>query len=243
MSGKELATQAVALDRMVLPGMSPDLAHFAEGIFYARSDIQRFGPALGQITGALIGEALALLPVLPAAGIRHDALLQWLLPITGAVRNPPAPDELKLRIPAIGSACCELPSGVFCKGAQSDAMRQWVWWPAAADVYELVTKFSAKELGVLAAIRHIAKMRLPQDDPDWKRMNEARDRVIDRDRVRRMVEAFRADHSPPETPVRAGTQLTPEQIAEVRKRSGLYPHLAERVIKAVTEDRWDSEVV
>ena len=75
--------------------------------------------------------------------------------LAAAVRNPPG-DDMPAKISAIGQVCGDLPAWVFSLAAQTEAMRQWQWWPAAADVHALLVELSADDLATIAALRRVA---------------------------------------------------------------------------------------
>lgn len=86
----------------------------------------------------------------------HGMLVQWLLPICGAVRNPPTEEDFKRRVGALEIAAGSLPAFVFSPSTQRLGLSTWVFMPAVADLLALVSEAHGPALERLRAVRRIA---------------------------------------------------------------------------------------
>lgn len=86
----------------------------------------------------------------------HGMLVQWLLPIAAAVRNPPTEDDFKRRVGALEVGAASLPGFCFSPSTQRLGLATWVFMPAVADIIALVSEVHAPALERLRAVRRIA---------------------------------------------------------------------------------------
>lgn len=96
-------------------------------------------PDLGKYFAApaVVSEALAILPALEkaAAPTTKAQISRWLLPLGGAVGNPPVDDrDYRRRLLLIVQVSGDLPAIVFSAKSQTEALRQFDWWPSPAKV-------------------------------------------------------------------------------------------------------------
>jgi hypothetical protein len=205
-------------DLAVLPPFSAPLAAVVDRIADPHSPIDpwRF------VTQSVIAEARRAFIGLRTQPPTREALTTWLLPIAAAVRNPPG-DDLPAKISAVGQACGDLPGWTFSLGAQTEAMRRWQWWPAAADVHVLLVEYHAVALANLAALRRIATTTLPSNTAGA--LQRAAPSDAERQAVRAVIQQFVSERAVQPKPVVTSKPLTPAQLDAARRQSGLYPHL------------------
>lgn len=205
-------------DPWPLPALSSDLAGSVDRIAIPDPGMD---PWLW-ITDAQVTEAQRALAGAATGPASRSALITWLMPIAAAVRNPPGP-ELDAKIGAIAQACSDLPAWVWSGAAQSEAMRRWAWWPAAADVHELLTDVHGRALARLRALRRIASWRRAKKVEPTRSPRTPEEIAA----TAKLVEEWRAEVRAREEakPQLGAIFLTPAQLREARRASGLYPFL------------------
>lgn len=119
------------------PRMSGSLAYFVAGT-------TRIGDHITHVHGSPThldrAEAARLLPDMEhlCRPCEAGAINAWCRRLNPAVRNPQAANDLPLRIAAIASACADLPAAVWTSATCDQAMGEFQFWPAAADVRKLL---------------------------------------------------------------------------------------------------------
>lgn len=205
-------------DRALIPAMSIGLGTTVSRLVLYDGQLDPWQ----YLSNEIIEEAKRVFTKIRTTPPTREALTTWLLPIAAAVRNPPG-DDMPAKISAIGQVCGDLPAWVFSLAAQTEAMRQWQWWPAAADVHALLVELSADDLATIAALRRVATTDPPLryiPAPERPPPTEA-----EKAAVHEMVAKFVAERTKEAKPVVTGKQLTPAQLDAARRESGLYPHL------------------
>lgn len=116
--------------------MSRRLASAVEAIEKPHPDI----PMPDAYPAALIAEAKAALESLRAhcAPVTAEQLAAWLMPITPGLPNPLAKEAVKPWLAAVMIAVGDMEACLFNAETQRSALREWRFWPSAADVYGLL---------------------------------------------------------------------------------------------------------
>lgn len=136
-------------------------------------------------------------------------VVAWLVPIAGAVRNCPPPEDFNIRASAVRVACLELPAWAFNERAQAVAISRWVWWPAAADVRELLAETAKPILDTTRAFRALAKAT-PPPRPAPEPERSAEERAAEAVAVRAIV-------------ARRQAEVTAQGAAEKSERAAVRP--------------------
>lgn len=67
-----------------------------------------------------------------------QAIRQWLTRLACAVSNPPNEEDMAARLSAIMFVCGEFPAGCWTDDTLRSAIRKFRFWPAAAEVHDLL---------------------------------------------------------------------------------------------------------
>lgn len=91
-------------------------------------------------TAAVIAEAKRLLPAHLAAAkpISVEALAEWLRPLAVVVRNPMSADVLAKLAPILAMGLSDVPCGAFTEATWRRAAQAFQFWPALADIVDIV---------------------------------------------------------------------------------------------------------
>lgn len=119
------------------PRMSGSLAYFVAG---ERRVGDHVSPVIGSPSAADRAEAQRLAPVFQhlCRPAEESVVGVWCARLVPAVRNPPGEHDLGLKIQAIATACHDLPALVWTAATLVEAMAEFQFWPAAADVRKLL---------------------------------------------------------------------------------------------------------
>jgi hypothetical protein len=99
-----------------------------------------------------------------------DEVRIWLAPINASVCNPQPQDELlDLIVPTIAALCSDLPGAVFNDQTRHEAMKRFKFWPAGAEIYELLSPHAALIRKRAAAIESISKHVHVEREPEPQR--------------------------------------------------------------------------
>lgn len=102
----------------------------------------------------------------------------WVVRLAAGVANAPDRQEKEPAIAAIALACADLPVACFTEETLAAALRQFRWWPAAAEVHELLWSTNLLWDNRLFAIQRIAHARPIAELEDARRRHaEARSNV------------------------------------------------------------------
>lgn len=167
---------------------------------------------------AQAGSVLAELDMRTVDATRITA---WLQPVIRAVSNPPSPQELAERVRAMVLACQDLPAWAFDRDTAAEAVRKFKFWPAAAEVYELVRGAVADDLGRVANLRAIAATAKPDASERVPPTAEEVRNVAAK--LRRLCAelATQAEREKPLVPLRQAPQLSRATLNEIYRREGL----------------------
>lgn len=220
--------QISQLSELTEPQMSGDLAYLVAN----RLDRDPISGSIRPVpTAAARAEARGLLGLFAPlmAPVSREVLRDWLLPLTLAVRNPPSPDGLDARLLAIGTACDDLPAAAFSARTSKLAVQKFLFWPAAADIYEFLRADCAGMLDRVNAVQDIAfaptqdAVAKSEDPPTIEE-----DRTASVAEVARKLGAFRSEIAEPsESPRYAGRpivkqhHLSTPMLSEIYKAEGL----------------------
>lgn len=94
----------------------------------------------------------------PATG---PELLAWLWPIAGSVRNPPTESDFKRRVAGLELGAASIPHVGFNPYTQRLGLSTWLFFPAVADIVELVSADVAPLLERVRALKVIAGVSDP----------------------------------------------------------------------------------
>ena len=131
-------------------------------------------PAALQTTVQAPIAALTLL----CAPVGMRQLREWANPIGPAVRNPPTQDDFRVWLAALYAGCKDMASGAFAADSQQACLLTFKFFPAVADVAEVVkprsmalrAKLRALQIiaaGRTAAIPSVTNPSTPYTSPDW----------------------------------------------------------------------------
>ena len=150
-----------------------------------------------------------------------DRIAAWLQPVLRAVSNPPKPDEFAERVRAIVVACQTLPAWAFNRDTSAESLRKFKFWPAAAEVYELVRGAVADDLGRVANLRAIAATAKPDASERAPPTAEEVRNVAAKLRGLCAELATQAEREKPLVPLRQAPQLSRATLNEIYRREGL----------------------
>jgi len=165
-----------------------------------------------------------------APRVTAEGMRQWLAAIAAVVRNPPDAGALAGTAAIYAEACHDLPAVVLGVGSQRAALATFAWWPAAADVRNLLADHARPWLErerALAAIIRAADGPLGSPDvgAPRPRLTEAEKANVSAlvagfvSDVEQRAAAARKAAGEPDRPKAA--YLEGEQLAEARRRAGI----------------------
>ena len=164
---------------------------------------------------------LADLDMRPATAERIN---NWLQPVLRAVTNPPPPAELAERVRAIVLACQAVPAWAFSRETAAEAVRKFKFWPAAAEVYDLVHGDVADDLSRVGKLREtVAKANTGTAE----RPQTAEEREAARQHVANTLAKLKAElaadeaREKPSAPARMAPQLSRETLNAIYARDGI----------------------
>lgn len=151
-----------------------------------------------------------------------ERVTSWLQPVLRAVTNPPPPRELNERVRAIMLACQGLPAWAFSPATAAEAVRKFKFWPAAAEVYDLVHGDVADDLARVGLLRQAAAKL----GATVERQQTAEEREAARQHVARTLAALKAEmagreRDKPSAPTRMAPTLSRATLNEIYRREGL----------------------
>ena len=127
-------------------------------------------PVLAEAEAAAAIYARLCAPAEPAA------LRRWLAPINAAVRNPRGTAaEFDLAVAAIAEACADIPASVLTQRTLREALQSFQFWPAAADVYALLSAHAAP---LRATLRALTALQLEPPPPPPRPGLEEREAIL-----------------------------------------------------------------
>jgi len=152
----------------ILPILSSNLARKVERMASTdpdTRDIQHNYPI--RPTAIERAEAATALPAYEAAlrPISDAALIAWAEPINAAVRNPQSREDFLIRVSVWAHALRDVPVRCFTPESQSEAMRAFQFWPAAADVYALLKPQADALIAAAKALQTLAETETPPPPP------------------------------------------------------------------------------
>ena len=155
-------------------------------------------------------EASRVLAELDMRPATPERITSWLQPVLRAVTNPPPPAELAERVRAIALACQCVPAWAFSRETAAEATRKFKFWPAAAEVYDLVHGEVADDLSRVGNLRQIAaKAAEPAAKPQTADEREAARAHVARTMAMLKAEmAATAERDKPSAPARMAPQLS-----------------------------------
>jgi hypothetical protein len=87
--------------------------------------------------------------------VSEETVQAWIAPVIASVSNPRPKDEAAAWFQALMLALDGLPVGAFTEATQRDLLRSCTHWPAAAEVYAVVSPAAGRIWEDIAGLRRI----------------------------------------------------------------------------------------
>lgn len=209
--GLPVAFRAPALP----PIVAGAVAHYLNPDPHAGPRVRVLAPALRDKAGQFVAEADA--SDIPAG---FGAVNQWLLMVSNGVGKAPPPEEFPNRVSAITAACADLPGWGFNADTATRALREFRWFPSAAEVHDLISDATKAHRDTVRALRALAEaqepvkaLEAPQATPEERAAVAAALKGVIAEAQGR---ADASETAPPE--IARSRCLTPDVIASLRAR-------------------------
>lgn len=122
----------------------------------ANGNLRRFG--VPSIPAHLRDRAAAYVARAELQGVPadFDTVLGWLTPLAASVAQAPSPGDFRAKAAAVQMACMDVPGWAFTAATSLAAVRRFKFFPAAAEVRELLMEETREHRGTVRALKAIA---------------------------------------------------------------------------------------